>query len=319
VRAARAGSHPGATVGPTSSEARTSVVAVGGCARTCVAGEVLCIGVFIHRRCCPGLFWHGFTVSGTRALLVSTVLLAAHSTFPKQCLRLALQQILTGPGPPNGWPRRVQEGSSVLGSAHSTVPKQCLRLVLQQILTGPGPPNGWPRCVQEASAVFLSPWWCDAAVERVRLTAPRVGVAGLARCPSRQRQIWTRLRTRFELGVVQDLVALGVPQWAARAHTGLTAPQSNGGRWDGAAASSVPARATGAAASSGRSSQIQGQAARSCTQGAAGAWDGRRRRRRSGELVHAPARPGAAPRHPLVSSACATILAGKSGESLFTV
>jgi hypothetical protein len=165
----------------------------------------------------PRPFWHGFTVSGTRALLVSTVLLAAHSTFPKQCLRLALQQILTGPGPP----------------------------------------NGWPRCVQEASAVFLSPWWCDAAVERVRLTAPRVGVAGLARCPSRQRQIWTRLRTRFELGVVQDLVALGVPQWAARAHTGLTAPQSNGGRWDGAAASSVPARATGAAASSGRSSQIQ--------------------------------------------------------------
>ena len=33
-------------------------------------------------------------------------------------------------------------------------------------------------------------------------------------------------RTRFELGVVQGLVALGVPQWAARAHTGLAASQS---------------------------------------------------------------------------------------------
>ena len=64
------------------------------------------------------------------------------------------------------------------------------------------------------------------------------------------------------------------------------------------------------AASSGRGAQIQGQAAHSCTQGAAGAWDGRRRRRGSGELVHARARPGAGPRHPLVSSACATILAG---------
>jgi len=150
VRAARAGSHPGATVGPTSSEARTSVVAVGGCTRTCVAGEVLCASVFLFIVGAAPAFFHACTCP------VSTVLPAAHSTFPKQCLRLVLQQILTGPGPPNGWPRRVQEGSSVLGSARSTVPKQCLRLVLQQILTGPGPPNGWPRRVQEASAVVLS-------------------------------------------------------------------------------------------------------------------------------------------------------------------